>query len=79
MPEKHELPIFFFNIAVGAEKLFRKKEGEKSYSYLMLGIRLGYRYSPKAYDWDNVIGGPDISLSGPYFLVMFGGGHKKKK
>jgi len=69
--------ISILNLAVGAEKLLRKKEGEKSDRYLMFGIRLGYRYCPDEYDWENVLGGPDISLTGPYFLVMFGGGYSK--
>ena len=71
--------ISILNLAVGAEKLFRKKEGEKGDRYLMFGIRLGYRYCPDEYDWENVLGGPDISLTGPYFLVMFGGGGQNKK
>ncbi len=71
--------ISILNLAVGAEKLFRKKEGKKGDRYLMFGIRLGYRYCPNEYDWENVLGGPDISLTGPYFLVMFGGGHIDKK
>ena len=70
--------ISIFNFAVGAEKLFGKKEGKKSDRYLMLGIRLGYRYCPGEYDWEYALGGPDISLTGPYFLVMFGGGHESK-
>ena len=45
----------------------------------MFGIRLGYRYCLNEYDWENVLGGPDISLSGPYFLVMFGDGYNERK
>ena len=71
--------ISIFSFAVGAEKLFRKKEGKKRDRYLMLGIRLGYRHCPDEYDWENALGGPDIGLTGPYFLVMFGGGHNNKK
>ena len=48
--------ISVFNFAVGAEKLFRKKEGEKRDRYLMLGIRLGYRHCPDEYDWENALG-----------------------
>ena len=40
----------------------------------MFGIRIGYRYCPDEYDWEHVIGGPDIGLTGPYILCMFGGG-----
>ena len=70
--------ISIFNFAVATKKLLRIKEGRKSDRYLMFEFRAGYRLCPGKNSWENISGGPNISLSGPYILVMFGGGHMTK-
>ncbi|MFC1538696.1 hypothetical protein ACFL6H_04670 [Candidatus Latescibacterota bacterium] len=70
--------ISILSLSVGIEKLFKKKEGEKVDRYRMVGIRLGYRHCPDEYDWKNVSGGPDITMTGPFFMLMYGGGSQNK-
>ena len=71
--------ISILSLSVGVEKMFGKKEVEKGERFWMIGIRFGYRHCPDEYDWKNVIGGPDISMTGPFCLVMIGGGTQYNK
>ena len=50
---------------------------------MAFGLRIGYTFSPIKGDWkledNDVSGGPDIGVTGPYLKLMIGGGGKSKK
>jgi len=69
---------FLFSFALGADFLLALGEDEEGKGGLLLGIRAGYTFSPTKADWKmgdmDVLGGPDVRMTGPYVHLLLGGG-----
>lgn len=67
-----------FQFALGIDYLLRLGGDEKGGGGLLFGIRAGYIYAPTKASWKmedmDVLGGPDVRVTGPYVRFMFGGG-----
>ncbi|PIP13880.1 MAG: hypothetical protein COT45_01025 [bacterium (Candidatus Stahlbacteria) CG08_land_8_20_14_0_20_40_26] len=61
----------------GLDYFLKLGEDEKGEGGLLFGIRAGYTYAPTQADWKmgdmDVLGGPDIGVTGPYIHLIFGG------
>lgn len=62
--------------AVGGDWVFEVAQGKRRGP--ALGFRLGYDYAPIESDWSldgtPLLGGPELSLTGPYLRILFGFG-----
>jgi len=74
---------FLLNVALGADYLLVLGKDEKGLGGIVVGIRVGYTYSPIKGDWDldgnDISGGPKVGITGPYIRLMFGGGGISKQ
>lgn len=63
-------------LAVGGDWVFEVARGKRRGP--ALGFRLGYDYAPVESDWSldgtRLLGGPDLSLTGPYLRILMGFG-----
>lgn len=68
---------FLLDMAVGLDYLFQVGEDERD-GGIMIGLRAGYTFSPSDSDWEmngnEINGGPDFGVTGPYVRLMIGGG-----
>ncbi len=66
------------DFALGADHLFILGSDDKEEGGILIGLRCGYTLAPFTRDWnlsgDNLSGGPDFGISGPYFRLAIGGG-----
>lgn len=67
-----------FQVALGVDYFISVGEDEKGKGGLLFGLRAGYTFAPSRADWKmrdrDVLGGPDVRLTGPYVCLIFGGG-----
>ena len=68
--------------AVGMDYFLKLGEDEKGGGGLLFGVRVGYIYTPMKADWKmedmDVLGGPDVRVTGPYVHFIIGGGGFEK-
>jgi len=68
---------FLFQLALGVDYFIPVGGDENGKGGLFFGLRAGYVFSPAKADWKmedrDVLGGPDVRLTGPYVCLMFGG------
>lgn len=68
---------FLLDVSVGLDYLFRVG-AEQTDGGFMFGLRAGYTFSPSESNWkmngNEINGGPDFGITGPYVRVMVGGG-----
>ena len=68
---------FLFDIAVGLDYLFTVGTTQEEGGF-MFGFKAGYTFSPSDNDWkmngNEINGGPDFGITGPYIRLMVGGG-----
>lgn len=68
---------FLLDLSVGMDYLFRVGTDEDEGGF-MFGLRAGYTFSPSDSDWkmngNQINGGPDFGVAGPYIRLMIGGG-----
>ena len=73
---------FLFNFGIGLDYWLVIGEDEGGEGGLLFGMRAGYIISPSNADWKmadtDVLGGPDIRLSGPYIHLIFGGAGRER-
>ncbi|MCR4440364.1 MAG: hypothetical protein QHJ34_14015 [bacterium] len=74
--------LFLVNLALGADCLVLTRQDKEGMGGLVLGIEVGYTYTPFAGGWQadevDISGGPDASLNGPYLRLKIGGGGKRR-
>ncbi|RKY72288.1 MAG: hypothetical protein DRQ24_05355 [Candidatus Latescibacterota bacterium] len=63
---------------VGVDYLLKLGKDDEGEGGLLFGIRAGYTYTPTKADWKmedmDVLGGPDVTVTGPYVHFIIGGG-----
>jgi opacity protein-like surface antigen len=70
---------FLFNLGFAVDYFYKFNEKKKGQNNLVIGIRIGWIFSPVRRDWQvnhtRVVDGPDSGISGPYlrFTVGLGG------
>jgi len=70
-------PIIVLNFAVDFNWQFRQEKIDFIRKNIGLGFRLGYRHDIGKKTWQDVSNGPELSFSGPYINMTFGGGYIK--
>jgi len=69
---------FMLNFSIGADYFVAGTKSKNSYGGFMLGLRLGYLLEVNKNKWDidnqELSGGPDAGISGPFVRLTFGGG-----
>ena len=69
---------FMLNVGFGADYIIFKHEDKKKKDGLALGMRLGYTFAPWISDWhldkEELNGGPETGITGPYIRFMIGRG-----
>ncbi len=74
---------FLINLALGADYYLKLGENEEGSGGFLLGVRAGYILAPAQGGWDmydnELSGAPQISMTGPFVRIIFGGGGFEKK
>lgn len=69
---------FMLNFALGADYLISLDRQENTHSGVLVGIRIGFTFTPVAGDWKmddvKVSSGPETGLNGVYIKLLIGGG-----
>jgi hypothetical protein len=73
---------FILQAALGADYWVRMKSGDRGTSCVVVGLRLGYTYSPFGDNWElltadqalELKGGPELGITGPFFRLVVGWG-----
>ena len=71
------VPFYVIQAAIGADYVFPFGENEQKPRGPVVGVRLGYLYTPRSDNWrmgEPVRGGPTTAITGPFVRVMIGGG-----
>ncbi len=73
---------FLLNFALGVDYSLVLSEDKKGRGGLLLGIRAGYIFDPTKANWRmtdmDVLGGPDVRMTGPYIQLILGGSGTRK-
>jgi hypothetical protein len=74
---------FLINLALGADYYLKMGENEKGHGGFLFGVRAGYILAPSKAGWgmfgNELSGAPEISMTGPFVRIIFGGGGFEKK
>jgi len=73
---------FILQAALGADYWLRLAQGEGGASCLVIGLRLGYAYSPFGHNWElqmseqasELAGAPTLGITGPFLRLVAGWG-----
>lgn len=73
---------FILQAALGADYWLRLGQGDRGTSCLVVGLRLGYTYSPFGDNWElqkygqasELAGGPMLGITGPFLRLVVGWG-----
>lgn len=73
---------FILQAALGADYWIRVKSGERATGYIVIGLRLGYAYSPFGRNWElltadqavELADGPMLGITGPFVRLVIGCG-----
>jgi opacity protein-like surface antigen len=73
---------FILQAALGADYWLRLGQGDRGTSCLVIGLRLGYTYSPFGDNWElqmydqasELAGGPTLGITGPFLRLVVGWG-----
>ena len=73
---------FLFNLGVGLDYWLTLGGDEEEEGGLLFGVRAGYTVALSQANWKtadmDVLSGPDVSLTGPYIHLIFGGSGLKR-
>jgi hypothetical protein len=74
---------FLINLALGVDYYLKMGENKEGHGGFLFGVRAGYTLAPSKAGWgmfDNELtGAPEISMTGPFVRIIFGGGGFEKK